>query len=91
MEEDDTTTWHAVCFRHGDFGIFDTFPGNKGRPAHLAGKVGRALIATRPELLDGMPQIENTQVLADKLPDENGEVEDWGAGRCPQGTMVVKR
>ncbi len=40
MEEDDTTTWHAVCFRHDDFGIFDTFPGNKGRPAHLAGKVG---------------------------------------------------
>jgi hypothetical protein len=53
-----------VCFCHDDFGNFDTFPGNKGRPAHLAGKVGRALIAKTPELLDGMPQIENTQVLA---------------------------
>lgn len=61
-----------MCFRHDDFGIFHTFPGNKERPAHLAGKVGCALIAKMPELLDGMPQIENTQVLAYKLPDENG-------------------
>lgn len=75
MEEEDTTTWYAVRFGHDEFGIFDTFPGNKGRLAHLAGKVGRALIAKTHELLDGMPHIENTQVLAYKLPDENGQVE----------------
>lgn len=75
IEEEDTTTWYAVRFGHDEFGIFDTFPGNKGRLAHLAGKVGRALIAETPELLDGMPHIENTQVLAYKLPDENGQVE----------------
>ncbi|MBS0296288.1 MAG: antibiotic biosynthesis monooxygenase [Proteobacteria bacterium] len=76
MEERDTTTWYAVRFGHEDFAIFDTFPGDKGRLAHLAGKVGRALIAKTPELLDGMPKIEDAQVLAYKLPDENGQVED---------------
>jgi len=76
MEEHDTTTWYAVRFGHDDFAIFDTFPGDKGRLAHLAGKVGRALIAKTPELLDSMPKIEHAQVLAYKLPNENGQVED---------------
>jgi quinol monooxygenase YgiN len=76
IEEQDTTTWYAVRFGDDDFGIFDTFPGDRGRLEHLAGKVGRALIAKTPELLDGMPKIENTQVLAYKLPEESGQVED---------------
>ena len=76
MEEHDTTTWYAVRFGHDDFAIFDTFPGDKGRLAHLAGKVGRALIAKTPELLDGMPKIEDAQVLAFKLPGESGQVDD---------------
>jgi hypothetical protein len=37
-------------------------------------QVGRALIAKTPELLDGIPKIENTQVLGYKLPDESGLV-----------------
>ena len=76
MEEHDTTTWYAVRFGHDDFAIFDTFPGDKGRLAHLAGKVGRALIAKGPELLDAMPQVEHAQVLAYKLPGEGRQVED---------------
>ena len=76
MEEPDTTTWYAVRFAHDDFAIFDTFPGDTGRLAHLAGKVGRALVARTPELLDGMPTIEHAQVLAYKLPDRDGQVQD---------------
>jgi quinol monooxygenase YgiN len=76
MEEQDTTSWYAVRFGPHDFAIFDTFPGNKGRLAHLAGKVGRALIARTPELLDGLPGIEHAQVLAYKLPGEHGQVRD---------------
>lgn len=76
VEEHDTTTWYAVRFGEDDFAIFDTFPGEKGRVAHLAGKVGRALIVKTPELLDGMPSIEHAQVLAYKLPDESSQVED---------------
>jgi hypothetical protein len=75
MEEHDTTTWYAVRFGHNDFAIFDTFPGDVGRLAHLAGKVGRALIAKTPVLLDAMPDIEHAQVLAYKLPNENGQVD----------------
>ena len=74
MDEHDTTTWYAVRFGHHDFAIFDTFPGDKGRLAHLAGKVGRALIARTPELLEGMPTIEHAQVLAYKLPSDSGQV-----------------
>ena len=76
VEEHDTTTWYAVRFGHDDFAIFDTFPGEKGRLAHLAGKVGRALIVKTPELLEGMPAIEHAQVLAYKLADESRQVED---------------
>ena len=76
MEEHDTTTWYAVRFGHHDFAIFDTFPGDKGRLAHLAGKVGRALLARTPELFDGMPKIEDGQVLAYKLPGDSGQVRE---------------
>lgn len=76
MEEPDTTTWYAVRFGHEDFAIFDTFPSDAGRLAHLAGKVGRALAAKGPMLLDGMPEIEHAQVLAYKLPGQNGQVDD---------------
>ena len=76
MEEHDTTTWYAVRFGHHDFAIFDTFPGDVGRLAHLAGKVGRALIAHTPELFEGAPKIEHAQVLAYKLPGDSGQVRD---------------
>jgi quinol monooxygenase YgiN len=74
MEEPDTTTWYAVRFGHHDFAIFDTFPDNAGRLAHLAGKVGRALVLRTPQLLDGMPKIEHGHVLAYKLPGDSGQV-----------------
>jgi quinol monooxygenase YgiN len=74
MEEPDTTTWYAVHFGDHDFAIFDTFPGNTGRLAHLAGKVGRALIARTPELLDSLPKIEHAEVLAYKVPGDSGQV-----------------
>lgn len=76
MEEHDTTTWYAVRFGHHDFAIFDTFPGDTGRLAHLAGKVGRALIARTPELFEGAPKIEHAQVLAFKLPGDSGQVHE---------------
>jgi quinol monooxygenase YgiN len=74
MEEPGTTTWYALRFGDQDFAIFDTFPGNAARLAHLAGKVGRALIARTPELLEGMPTIEHGHVLAYKLPGDSGQV-----------------
>lgn len=73
-EEPDTTTWYAVRFGRDDFAIFDTFPTETGRLAHLAGKVGRALVARTPELFDGVPAIETADVLAFKLPGASAQV-----------------
>lgn len=74
LEEPDTTTWYALRFGDRDFAIFDTFPDNAGRLAHLAGKVGRALVLRTPELLKEVPKIEHGHVLAYKLPEDSGQV-----------------
>ena len=66
LEEEGTIDWFAVKFGKRDFAIFDTFGSEEARLAHLAGKVGRALIASAPTLLDGMPKIEQAEVLASK-------------------------
>jgi quinol monooxygenase YgiN len=50
------------------FAIFDAFPDNTGREAHLGGAVAAALIRRAPELLAEAPRIEEVNVLADKLP-----------------------
>lgn len=68
MEEAGTIHWYAVKFSTREFAIFDTFGSEKDRLAHLAGKVGRALIAHTPTLLDGLPKIEHAEVLAFKAP-----------------------
>src|SRR3954471_6309532 len=46
-----TMTWYAIRMGPGTFGIFDTFPDEGGREAHLAGKVAAALMQMAPELL----------------------------------------
>ncbi|MFP5076133.1 putative quinol monooxygenase [Rhizobium sp. YIM 134829] len=74
MEEDDTTTWYALRFGPDDFAIFDTFPDDAGRLAHLAGKVGRELVARSLELFEGAPEIRYADLLAYKLPDQSGQV-----------------
>jgi quinol monooxygenase YgiN len=50
------------------FTIFDAFPDDAGRDAHLSGKVAKALIEKAPELLAEPPKIEKADVLADRLP-----------------------
>jgi len=50
------------------FGIFDAFPNEAGRQAHLAGRVAAALMAKASELLARPSAIEKIDVLATKLP-----------------------
>ena len=57
QEEPDTITWYAVQFGPSSFGIFDTFPHDEGRKAHLEGKVGKALMENAPNLLAKDPEI----------------------------------
>ena len=65
-QEPATTTWYAVKLGPTRFGIFDTFPDNGGRDAHLNGPIAKALMAKAEELLAKPPQIEMLDILASK-------------------------
>ena len=68
QQEPETTVWFALRLGPSTFGIFDAFPDEAGRKAHLAGPIAAALMAKAPELLAEPPQIEQVDVLAAKLP-----------------------
>jgi quinol monooxygenase YgiN len=68
-EEPATTAWFGIRLGPSMFGIFDAFPDEKGRQAHLSGRVAAALMAKAPELLAKAPIIESVDVLAAKLPE----------------------
>ena len=65
-EEPETINWYAYRIGESTFGIFDTFPGDEGRNAHLAGKIAAALMANAPHLLALDPTIEHVDILASK-------------------------
>lgn len=66
--ERNTTAWFAMKMGPSTFGIFDAFPDEEGREAHLSGAVAKALMAKAPELLVSAPSIHKIDILADKLP-----------------------
>ncbi|MEO6353333.1 MAG: antibiotic biosynthesis monooxygenase [Burkholderiaceae bacterium] len=68
LEEPATTAWFGIRLGPSTFGIFDAFPDEAGRQAHLAGKVAAALMAKASELFASPPSIEKLDVLAAKLP-----------------------
>jgi quinol monooxygenase YgiN len=67
-EEPETVSWYALKMGPGQYGIFDTFPTDEGRQAHLTGKVAAALMAKAPDLFAKPPQIFQIDVLSAKLP-----------------------
>ncbi len=68
QKEAETTVWFALRLGPSTFGIFDAFPSDAGRQAHLDGPIAAALMAKAGELLAKPPQIEKLDVLASKLP-----------------------
>jgi quinol monooxygenase YgiN len=68
QEEPATTAWFAIRMGPSTFGIFDAFPDEAGRQAHLSGRVAAALMAKAPDLLSQPPTIDKIDVLAAKLP-----------------------
>ena len=68
MEEPATSAWFGIRLGPSTFGIFDAFPDEAGRQAHLSGRVAAALMAKAAELLSAPPSIEKVDVLAAKLP-----------------------
>lgn len=63
-----TIAWFAIKLGPTTFAIFDAFPDEAGRQAHLSGRVAEALMAKASELLAKPPSIEKADVLASKLP-----------------------
>jgi quinol monooxygenase YgiN len=68
LEEPATVAWFGIRLGPSTFGIFDAFPDEAGRQAHLTGRVAAALMAKASELLAQPPSIEKVDVLASKLP-----------------------
>lgn len=66
--EPETTAWFAIKMGPATYGIFDAFPGEAGRQAHLSGQVAAALMARAEELFSRPPSIQQIDVLASKLP-----------------------
>ena len=67
VSETGTTNWFAFRLSPGTFGIFDTFPDETARNAHVNGEVAKALFARSGELLSIPPQIQTIDVLAEKV------------------------
>jgi quinol monooxygenase YgiN len=63
-----TTAWFAIKIDDATFGIFDVFPDDDGRQAHLGGPIAAALMERADELLASPPDIKPVDVLASKLP-----------------------
>jgi quinol monooxygenase YgiN len=66
--EPGTTAWFGFQIGKSTFGIFDVFPDEPARQAHLHGKVADALLAKAPELFEGSLNIQRADILAFKLP-----------------------
>jgi quinol monooxygenase YgiN len=63
-----TVAWFGIRLGPSTFGIFDAFPDEAGRQAHLSGQVAAALMERSDELFSQPPAIEQVDVLASKLP-----------------------
>lgn len=68
QQEPATVAWFGIRLGPSTFGIFDAFPDDSGRQAHLSGKVAAALKEKASELFAKPPEIEKVDILAAKLP-----------------------
>ncbi|WP_431791108.1 putative quinol monooxygenase [Microbacterium paraoxydans] len=66
-DEQATAAWFAIRLGPSSFGIFDVFPDDAGRDAHLSGAVATALGEQTGKLFSE-PTIEKLDVLGSKLP-----------------------
>ncbi len=68
QQETKTTAWFAIRFGRSEYGIFDVFPDEEGRNAHLSGEVAKALMQKAAQLFASPPDIQKIEILANKLP-----------------------
>ncbi|PWT78807.1 MAG: antibiotic biosynthesis monooxygenase [Bacteroidetes bacterium] len=68
-DEPDTSVWFALKLDQSTFFIFDTFPDENARQAHLSGKIAKALAERSSELFSKTPEIEKLDITAVKMPE----------------------
>jgi quinol monooxygenase YgiN len=66
LNEPATVYWFSIRLGPSTFGIFDAFPDDEGREAHLNGLLAQALMEQADDLLASPPSIEQFNVLAVK-------------------------
>lgn len=67
-QERGTVVWFALRASPSELYIFDAFPDEASREAHLQGPIAAALMAKAPDLLAEPPSILPCEVLASKVP-----------------------
>jgi hypothetical protein len=91
QQEPATVVWFAIRMGPSTFGIFDAFPDDSGRQAHLSGQVAAALKAKGAELFSQPPVIEKVDVLASKLSPRNPKRPlNKKIGRAPIGGALAR-
>jgi quinol monooxygenase YgiN len=68
QQEPHTTAWFALRFGRSEYGIFDVFPDEAAREAHLGGDIARSLLQKADTLFTEAPRVQKLDVLAYKLP-----------------------
>jgi quinol monooxygenase YgiN len=66
VAEPRTPAWFALRMGPRTFWIFDAFPDDAGRKAHLGGDIAKALMAKAADLFSTPPDIQQVDVLASK-------------------------
>jgi quinol monooxygenase YgiN len=67
--ETSTSTWYAMRANPGTYFIFDSFPDEASRQAHLSGRVARKLTEKSSQLFSQPPVIEKLDLMAIKMPE----------------------
>lgn len=65
-QEPGTAAWFALRMGPTTFAIFDAFPDEDARQAHLDGEIAKALMERADDLLARPPQIHQLDVIASK-------------------------
>jgi quinol monooxygenase YgiN len=67
LQEAGTVVWFAFQTGPTSFGVFDAFPTDTARQAHLDGQIAAALMALAGDKLASPPQIKAVDILARKI------------------------
>jgi hypothetical protein len=66
-EEPGITSWFALDFNNGQYGIFEVFPDHQARITHLTGALPKKMIRKSSSILGSVPEMQLLTVLNESL------------------------